>query len=60
MRRWDGPGRSHPSRGTSGWGGSALSYAGRLGCTVHVDADVLDTDLLARVLQDELEVLSGG
>lgn len=49
-----------PLQGNVRLGVSALSYAGRLGCTVHVDGDVLDADLLARVLQDELEVLSGG
>ncbi|MHB1007716.1 MAG: hypothetical protein ACYC1E_00465 [Propionibacteriaceae bacterium] len=33
---------------------SALSYAGQLGCGVHVDADALDARLLADTLRDQL------
>ncbi|MFK5646944.1 wax ester/triacylglycerol synthase domain-containing protein [Ornithinimicrobium sp. LYQ121] len=43
-----------PLQGNVRFGVSALSYAGRLACTVHVDADVLRADVAARTLQDEL------
>lgn len=35
-------------------GVSAFSYAGRLACTVHVDAEALDVDRLSRSLDEEL------
>ena len=44
-----------PLQGNVRLGISALSYAGRLGCTVHADGDVLRADLLAAALQEELQ-----
>ncbi|MGD8201012.1 WS/DGAT domain-containing protein [Ornithinimicrobium sp. W1679] len=44
-----------PLQGNVRLGVSALSYAGRLGCTVHVDGDVLRADVLARTLQEQLQ-----
>jgi WS/DGAT/MGAT family acyltransferase len=43
-----------PLQGNVRFGVSALSYAGRLACTIHVDGDVLRADVAARTLHDEL------
>ena len=43
-----------PIQGNVRLGVSALSYAGRLGCAVHVDADALRADVLAKALAEEL------
>lgn len=43
-----------PIQGNVRLGVSALSYAGRLGCAVHVDTDALDAELLSRTLRDQL------
>jgi diacylglycerol O-acyltransferase / wax synthase len=43
-----------PIQGNVRLGVSALSYAGRLGCAVHVDADALPAELLARSMSDQL------
>lgn len=43
-----------PIQGNVRLGVSALSYAGRLGCAVHVDADALRADFLGTALAEEL------
>lgn len=43
-----------PIQGNVRLGVSALSYAGRLGCAVHVDADALRADVLGDAMADEL------
>ncbi len=47
-----------PIQGNVRLGVSALSYAGRLACAVHVDADVLEAELLARSLGDQLRLIT--
>ncbi|HET7724652.1 MAG TPA: wax ester/triacylglycerol synthase domain-containing protein [Propionibacteriaceae bacterium] len=48
-----------PIQGNVRLGVSALSYAGRLGCAVHVDADVLDAQAIARTLREQLARIAG-
>lgn len=43
-----------PIQGNVRLGVSALSYRGRLGCAIHVDADALSADVMATTLRDEL------
>ena len=43
-----------PIQGNVRLGVSALSYRGRLGCAIHVDADALSADVLAATLRDQL------
>lgn len=43
-----------PIQGNVRFGVAAFSYAGRLGCAVHVDAGALRADLAGRALGDEL------
>ena len=43
-----------PIQGNVRLGVSALSYAGRLGCAVHVDADALRADVLGTAMAEEL------
>lgn len=43
-----------PIQGNVRLGVSALSYRGRLGCAIHVDADALRADVLAAALRDQL------
>ncbi|MBI4901416.1 MAG: DUF1298 domain-containing protein [Actinobacteria bacterium] len=43
-----------PIQGNVRLGVSALSYGGRLACAVHVDADVLPAELIARSIADQL------
>lgn len=38
---------------------AAFSYAGRLSCAVHLDADALDADVLGRALQTQLADIAG-
>lgn len=47
-----------PIQGNVRFGVAAFSYAGRLGCSVHVDADALRADLAGRALEEELVRIS--
>lgn len=49
-----------PIQGNVRLGVAALSYAGRLGCAAHVDADALRADLLGPALADVLARIAGG
>lgn len=46
-----------PIQGNVRLGVAALSYRGRLACTVHVDASALDASVVARTLGDEFSNL---
>ena len=48
-----------PIQGNVRCGVAAMSYAGRLGVAVHVDADALDATTLGRALGEALEAMSG-
>ncbi len=43
-----------PIQGNVRLGVAAFSYAGRLGCAAHLDADALDLDVIGRALAEEL------
>lgn len=47
-----------PIQGNVRFGVAAFSYAGRLGCAVHVDAGALRADVAGRALEDELVRIS--
>jgi len=49
-----------PIQGNVRVGVAALSYQGRLACTVHTDADVVDAALVAQVIAAELKRLVSG
>ena len=49
-----------PIQGNVRLGVAAMSYAGRLGVAVHVDAAALPADLLAAALTEQLERLAAG
>jgi hypothetical protein len=47
-----------PIQGNVRLGVAALSYRGRLACTVHVDAAALDADVLSASLNEELDAFA--
>lgn len=49
-----------PIQGNVRVGVAALSYRGRLACTVHADADVVDAALVAQAIAAEMKLLVSG